>query len=117
MNELGRLMTAELENQFDSVFSKAVNDVARKNVAEALFDWLLRVAHKKNSADLPQKLEQMRKRFDELANSFELHYQLGKLVVRTSGEAETTLRMLERGTDWFDPANDVTGLIAGAVLD
>ena len=117
MNPLGAALTKELEDQFESVFSESVTDSARQHVSEALFAWLSFIARKKASANLPQQIEEMRKRFVVLANSFELHYVRGKLVVKASGEAENTLRMLERGTDWFDPAPDVTGLIAGAVLD
>jgi len=111
------MFVTELSGQFDKIFRQAVTDEARKKVAETLFAWLSFGARKRASAELPQQLEEMRKRFDVLAANFELRYINGKLVVKANGEAETTLRMLNRGTDWFDPAEDVTGLIAGAVLD
>lgn len=106
-----------LNQSFAKSFAEAVTAQARQQVSQSLFNWLSFTARKKAGVDLEARLEEMRKRFDVLAENFQLRYGDGKLVVRVSGDAENTLRMLERGTDWFDPAEDATAIIVGAVLD
>jgi hypothetical protein len=115
MNEVGRRFVAELDQLRLQSLTKQL-PTARQRVAEELFNWLALRARKKDMPDMADRLKEMRKRFEVLADRFELAIERGKLVVRATGEAQATLRMLERGTDWFDPASDAAGLIAGAVL-
>jgi hypothetical protein len=116
VNALGEGFLKAVETDFDRAFREAITPTARKKVQEALDAWLSFTARKKQSANLVQQEEQMRKRFQVLAENFQLHYEHGKLVVKANGDAESTLRMLEHGTYWFDPVQDVTKLIAGAAL-
>lgn len=116
MNQFGQDLAVALQKGYDQVFEKALTTQTRQKIAEQLFVWLSFTARKNQDGNLPAHLAEMRKRFISLSEVLELHYRRGKLVVKVSGDAKNTLRMLERGTDWFDPAEDATGLIAGAVL-
>lgn len=85
------------------------------SVENVLNTWL-NATPKKQVPNLEQLVDDFRKRISVLARSAELDYANGQIVVKATGDAETTLRMLRRGSDWFDPADDVDKLIAGAML-
>jgi hypothetical protein len=85
-------------------------------VDAALNLWLVQV-RKKNVPNLEQRMMDFRKRIGVLAAKVELAYSEGRIVVKATGDADTTLRMIKRGTDWFDPADDADKLIAGAMLN
>lgn len=107
---------ADIQTALEEGFASAMTDTSRERVRAALEDWLLTRARKKPLPDLEQRLDDFRKRIGRLARHVKLGYFDGKLVVNATGDGEITLRMLERGTDWFDPADNLTELIAGAIL-
>lgn len=94
----------------------ATDSAARIRIRQALENWIAFSARKKPIANLEQHLEEFRKRIVLLAESVKLSYAGGKLVVTATGDSEITLRMLKRGTAWFDPADDPDQLIAAAIL-
>jgi len=93
-----------------------LTDDGRDRVLSYLTEWLAGT-RKKQVPDLNQRMEAFRKRIEVLARTFDLTIERGQFVVKASGEAESTLRMLERGTDWFDPIGDVAVLVIGAVFE
>lgn len=114
-------MTFEFQKEIDSslakLFAEANTPSARERVKDSLTAWVSFTARKKPVANLDQRLEEFCKRIGVLADSIKLAYIEGKLVVSAAGDGETTLRMLERGTDWFDPAANLNDMIAGAILE
>lgn len=112
----GKALLEDIDEVTQAAFDEALAS-SRSKITEALFGWLSFTARKKSVDDLPFRLEQMRKRIEVLAENLELTMEAGKAVVKVTGDGASTLRMLERGTDWFDPAGDVTEMIVGAVLD
>lgn len=101
----------------------AVNDdvqnisvASRARLANYLFNWLSVTARKRAVPDLVSRIERMRKRFDHLAHSLTLEVDRGNLIVRATGDAETTLRQLEFGTTWFAAHVDIHATIVNLLL-
>lgn len=88
----------------------------RRQAADAIFEWLSFTAEKKPVSDLADRLTAWRKRIDVLAENVQLSYAKGSLVVNATGDADTTLRLLERGSDWFLPYDGVREKLAAALL-
>lgn len=109
-------LKTEVQKVLDDSFDGQLTEANRERIADTLTNWLYNEARKKRLADLPERLEQFRKRIVVLANELALTVEDNELVVKASGDARMTLLMLERGTDWFDPAGDVTVMIVGAIL-
>jgi len=99
------------------VEENGLDEAARRRIEEALSHWLAFTARKKPSAGLPKRIEGFRKRIQLLADNLSLGTGPQGIVVRATGDAESTLRQLERGTDWFDPAKNVTEMIVEAVFE
>ena len=95
----------------------AVDRAARDRVRQVLENWFSFTARKKPLSDLAQRMEDFRKRIGVLADNFELDIGLKGYVVRVSGEAEATWRMLEHGTGWFSPAQEPTAMVVGAIFE
>ena len=114
-------MTLTFESQLDQSFHLAIaklnTEEARERVWVALDNWLMQKARKKPVSDLPRRLEQFRKRIEALARNVRLIYDTGNLVVKASGDNDATLRQLKRGTNWFDPLDDVEALITREILN
>ena len=89
----------------------------RDRVKDALDSWISFTARKKPVADLEKRLEGFRKRIGALADNLTIEVGQEGYVVRAAGDAESTLRQLERGTDWFDPADNVIEMIVGAIFE
>jgi hypothetical protein len=111
----------ELEDSVDEwledLAKEAFSNGGRERVAEALGNWLAFTARKKPAADAVKRLEDFRKRIEGLAENLSLDIGAAGYVVKTTGDAESTLQMLERGTEWFDPAGDLTEMIVGAIFE
>ncbi len=116
MKALGLGLMQTLQKGLARDLDQAVTAQARQRVLEHLIQGFMQV-RKLEDAQTAARCAEMCKRFEVLAETFELRVVGGRLVVKASGDAEVTMRLLERGTTWFDPAGDVTGLIAGAVLN
>ena len=94
-----------------------LDSAARDRVRQALESWISFTAMKKPVPDLNKRLEDFRKRIEVLADGLTLDIGDRGYVVRASGDAEATLRMLERGTGWFNPAGNLTEMIVGAIFE
>ena len=73
-------------------------------------------ARKKPLSDLPKRLEDFTKRIEALASNVQAFYFDGRIVIKATGDSESTFRMLNRGTDWFEPVDNLNNLIAGAIF-
>lgn len=113
MNELEEAVLAWMK----SSALQALEDRGRERVKEALQNWLVFTARKKPDVDLSQRLEDFRKRIGILADTLTLEVGQNGYVVRAVGDAETTLKALERGTEWFDPMVNLTENVVGAVFE
>jgi hypothetical protein len=95
----------------------ALDRGGRDRVKKALENWISFVARKRLVPDLDKRLEDFRKRIGVLADNMAVEMSQEGYVVKAAGEAESTLRQLERGTDWFDPAGNVTETIISAIFE
>ena len=113
-------MITEIEQMvYDQVqkdWLAALTPEARQRVQDSLDAWLLSV-RKKPLPDLEARIAGFRKRIEVLAATFQLAVQDGQFVVKASGQSDLTLRQIARGSDWFDPAGDVTAMVIGAVFE
>lgn len=94
----------------------ALDDAGRRRVSEALSNWIS-FTQKKAVPDLDKRVAELRKRIEALAASIELDIGPRGYVVKASGDAEATMRMLERGTGWFNPVSNLTETIVGAIFE
>jgi hypothetical protein len=104
-----------LDNVFVDILSRQLSSADRLGMAEKLKDWLATVARVKPVADLQSRMERINKRFDQLAESSVFSVVGGEIVVKAPGENEDTLKMLENGTDWFDPCKSVVNVMISAL--
>lgn len=100
----------------DAALAEALNDGGRKRVEDLWTNWISFTARKKPSEKLPKQLEDFRKRLKALADNLVLQMGAQGVVVKATGNDESTWRMLERGTDWFDPTTNVTEKTVEAVF-
>ena len=109
--DIEQVVSETLANQIKAARTPS----AVANIESVLNQWLT-ATRTRDVPDLESRLADFRKRIGVLARSVALACVDNQIVVRATGDAETTLRMIKRGTDWFDPAEDVDKLIAGAML-
>jgi len=89
----------------------------RKQIAEGIKTWLRDVARKKPRADLMLLVDEFGKRIDAMCADLDIGFVDGKPVVRAAGVGQDTLRALERGTNWFDPCDDVVSVVISALWE
>jgi len=110
-------LETEVGDWMEQSIVQALDDGGRDRVNQMLYNWLAFTARKKPLPDLPQRLEDFRKRIRVLADNLVLVMGQNGCVVKATGDAETTLKALERGTDWFDPVAGLTEMVAGAIFE
>src|SRR6266481_6761412 len=88
----------------------------RPQLKKQLMTWLIK-AKKRPVSDLDQRMNKMNKRINDLVEAMHVRYQKGKLVIEADGSAETTLKMLEFGSDWFEPHNALLGEVISAMSE
>lgn len=93
-----------------------ISDEDRKQIASSLVEWLTDVARKKPVPDLLERVERLKKQIEQMARNISVEYSHGRFVIKTDSDSEAVLRMFRKGTDWFDPHNDVDGAIISALL-
>lgn len=113
MNQIEREVIDQVHEEW---ITRQITAEGRLHVKDVLDTWFLAV-RKKPLPDLQERIDGFRKRIQVLADSFQVAIQDGQFVVKATGDAESTLRAIARGSDWFDPAGDVTVLIIGAVFE
>jgi hypothetical protein len=107
----------EIDGWLKSEAGEALERGGRERIKEALENWLAFTARKRPVPDLPKRLEGFRKRIGLLADSLTIEIAPEGYVVKAVGDAESTLQQLKRGTDWFDPAQNVIEMIVGAIFE
>lgn len=98
----------------DMIVGKLTQD-KRRAMAAGLKDWLLNTARKKESMHLASYIQEFSKRIDMMAETMYIDVVNGKPMVTALGSNEATLRALERGTNWFDPCEDVVSVMISAL--
>ncbi len=112
-------MNDDFTKAVTATLNGALTDIppeSRMACAEMLYTWLSHTATKRPSADLPQKMEEARKRFVLLADQVNLAFDGNRVVARADGEAAEILRQLRRGTAWFTPFTNVDEALITALL-
>lgn len=108
---------AAIQRSFEAQFFKLSDDPERQEkVADKLYTWLVTKARKKPVPDLQSKLEDWRKRLDHLAENLEIKFEKDKLVVKSAGSAEDTLKRLRLGSDWFDGSPDILEMVVSGLF-
>lgn len=87
----------------------------RRLVAEGLKRWLAHGTRKKVRPDLPELISLFCKRIDTLSESIEIQVVNDVPVIKASGMGIDTLRAIERGTNWFDPCDDVVSVVISSL--
>lgn len=87
----------------------------RRLVAEGLKKWLREDARKAVRPDLPTLLDEFGKRIDKMVEDLDIQIVDDKPVVTVTGSSRDTLRALERGTNWFDPCEDVVSVVISSL--
>lgn len=93
------------------------DDEQKGRVVEALYTWLINVARKKQVPDMDARCEAMKKEFEALVEVLEVKIEKGKWVVKAAGSAESTMKKLRLGTDWFDGSPDVLEVVLTGLYD
>ncbi len=107
----------EILDSLTSSAAAALEHGGRERVKDALINWISFTARKRAVPDIAKRLEEFCKRIGVLAAKLIVEVGPEGCVVTVTGDAESTLRQLKRGTDWFDPADNVIEMIVGAIFD
>lgn len=99
---------------YESLIGKLDAD-KQKVVAEGLKSWLRDDARKALRPDLPSLIEEFGKRIDKMVDEMDIEIVDNKPVVKATGMSRDTLRALERGTNWFDPCEDVVSVVISSL--
>ncbi|MGV0949180.1 MAG: hypothetical protein ACOYB3_00815 [Azonexus sp.] len=89
----------------------------RKVVADSLKAWLRDDARKAARQDLQLLLDEFGKRIDTMVADLDIQIVDDKPVVTVVGQGRDTLRALERGTNWFDPCEDVVSVVISSLWE
>lgn len=114
---VGEEFEKEITDWVAAAAKEALDQGGRKRVEDAIGNWLAFTARKKPVADLAQRIERFRKRIRAMTESISVEVGPRGYVVKAAGDGQDVLRDLERGTDWFDPAGDLTEMITGAIFE
>ena len=115
-----------MKTPFDGMLANVVKSVlnvpetdteTRTKFAQAIYLWLVERARKKPVPDLAERLKWMKGEIEKLAQVLTIEFLDGRLVVKASGSAGNTLRELQRGTDWFDPHENLASEIVAVLPD
>lgn len=87
----------------------------RRAVAAGLKTWLRDEARKKHRPDIVLLIDEFGKRIDRMVEYMDIQIVDGKPVVKALGTSQDTLRALERGTNWFDPCEDVVSVVISSL--
>jgi hypothetical protein len=100
---------------FVDILSERITPEVRAEMAKNLKDWLETEARVKPVPDIATRKAKMAVRFDKLAAVATFSKDGDEIVVKASGENSDTVKMLENGTDWFDPCESVVRVMISAL--
>lgn len=112
-------MNDDFNRAVTGTLNGALAEIPQENrmaCADMLYTWLAHTATKRPSADLPQKMEEARKRFVLLSDRVNLAFDGNRVLLKADGEANEILRQLRRGTAWFTPFTNVDEALISALL-
>jgi len=85
-------------------------------VVSQFMEWLQERARLKPVPNLQDNIVGMEKKLRKMAENLEIEFVEGKLVIRSDAESMTLLRLLRRGSSWFDPHPGVDETILFALI-
>lgn len=71
---------------------------------------------KKPVPDLQNRITRMQERVAEMAKQVDLGFVNGRLVVKVAGSSEALMTELRRGSDWYEPWEEIDGIVLTAIL-
>lgn len=108
MIDFGQMLLASVHDRLAEDLNQRLKDKKyRDAVVTELMTWLTDKARKKPVADLPVRLERVRKQLEKSVENFVVKVDKNKIVVTAEGSAYTVLRMFRLGTDWFEACPDI----------
>lgn len=66
--------------------------------------------------DLVERTQRIQGRLEKLAEDLSVEFKLGRLVVKPAGSSEPLMTELRRGTEWYDPVEDIDNIIVAAIM-
>jgi hypothetical protein len=96
---------------------RQLDEPTAKKVAAELSRWLVEEARKKDLPDLQDRLTDMLQRIEKLARSLVFKLDGTYVYVWANGDAQATLTLLDRGSDWFVGHPNLSLKLAKIVFD
>jgi predicted MarR family transcription regulator len=99
---------------FKKIAKKEIDDALERmrkarhrRCAALIVQWLMERARKKSVPDLAQRIDLFTKDVYKMCEAMRIEYEKGAFVVKVTGSAEQTYKMLRLGSNWFEPDADV----------
>lgn len=105
-----------LNTSVDALLTERLRDFKQRDrIVAAVMDGFSRV-RKSTVPDLQKRLEQLEAGIWTLTENIQLRFLHGRPVVKVAGSSEALLEQLRRGTDWYEPWDDIDRILLAAVL-
>lgn len=101
---------------FDAVLEQRLRDPAQRETVVSAVMAGFESLEKKPVPDLDRRLRDMEDKVRKLAESVELGFVNGRLVVKVAGSSESLIKQLRFGSDWFEPWPKVDEVLLAAIL-
>lgn len=108
-----QMLESALQQQVENRLKN--NPEQRKQIVLRVMEAFARL-RKAPVPDIVQRTERLRDRVVKMAENLSVEFRSGNLVVKPSGSSEALLTELRRGTDWYDPEEDIDKIIVAAVM-
>lgn len=107
-----------------SLLMKAVDDVLLERLRDKKQQELVvasvmagfEALRKKPVDNLPQRMKVLEGQVRQMAEDIRLGFVNGRLVVKVAGSSESLMTDLRRGTEWFEPWEEIDELVLAAAL-
>lgn len=96
---------------------KLADRAQKQKAGDALMRWLRDTAKKRPVPDLETRIECMRVAVDKMVDNMCFVFDDGKIVIKTNGSDEDTLKAFRLGTSWFEPNPDLIETILTGLFD
>ena len=100
----------------DSILTDRLTDPAQRDFVVATVMRGFTDLHKKPVPDLPDRMRRMQQRVAEMVKQVALGFVNGRLVVKVTGSSEALMTELRRGSDWYEPWDEIDGIVLTAIL-
>ncbi len=95
---------------------RRLQDPAQREMVVATLMAAFARLRKKPVPNEPERLQKLQDRVYRMSESVKLHFVNGRLVVKVAGSSEALMTELRRGTDWYDPWEEVDDILLAAIL-